>query len=80
MKFIFNPLYDLHPALPIIWCLLLANGLLAPAIYSAIAKIPYDIGRIWQLARDGSAGAKYAVLSWAVFAIATVGAFAFAAV
>jgi len=79
MKYIFNPLYDLHPLLPIFWLLLLGNGLLAPAIFSTLAKIPYDIGKIWRLARDGSKGAKYAVWSWAVLVVATLATFMLAA-
>jgi hypothetical protein len=78
MKLIFSSLYDLHPAMPVVWFLLLANGLLAPAIYCALAKLPYDISRVWHAAREGRNGAKYAICSWVVFIAATAGAFVLA--
>ena len=74
MKYIFGPLYDLHPALPIVWLLLLANGLLAPAIFCCLAHIPYDVTKIWQAARSGDKGAKYAFWSWAILVAATLAA------
>jgi hypothetical protein len=71
---LFVALYQLHPALPALWLLVFAHGLLVPGIYCMVRKIPYDVGLIWKKARSGSAGARYAIASWLSLAVAGVGA------
>lgn len=72
MTLIFQTLYQVHPLLPLAYLVVLGNGLLGPAVYCAVRGIPYDITKIWSLAKRGQIGARYAVISWAVLAAATV--------
>jgi hypothetical protein len=74
MQTIFVALYKLHPVLPALWLLVFAHGLLAPAIFCMVKKLPYDIGLIWKQAKDGNSGARYAIGSWLSLAIAGIGA------
>jgi hypothetical protein len=72
MNQLFETLYAAHPLLPLAYLALLGNGLLGPAIYSALRGIPYDIGQIWTLAKRGQIGARYVVASWAALVAVTV--------
>ncbi|WP_140426758.1 hypothetical protein [Acidovorax sp. Root267] len=72
MTFIFQMLYQVHPLFPLAYLIVLGNGVLAPAIYCAVRGIPYDITKIWSLAKRGQIGARYVVISWAAFAAASV--------
>jgi hypothetical protein len=80
VKVIFDTLYEQHPALPLVWLLLFANGLMGPAIVCAWKKLPFDITKIWQLAQSGSSAAKYAVASWATLLVITLAVLALAIV
>jgi hypothetical protein len=72
MTHIFQVLYQVHPLLPLVYLVVLGNGLLGPAIYCAVRGVPYDIAQIWSLAKRGQAGARYVFVSWAVFAVLTI--------
>jgi hypothetical protein len=71
MATIFAALYEIHPVMPAFYLALLANGVAAPGLYCVVKGIPLDISRIWNLARQGNGGARYAVGSWVVFALAS---------
>ncbi|ODS67018.1 MAG: hypothetical protein ABS37_01500 [Acidovorax sp. SCN 65-108] len=70
MTFIFQRPSQVHPLLPLTYLVVLGNGV--PAIYCAARGIPYDITKIWSLAKHGQIGARYTVISWAAFAAASV--------
>lgn len=72
MAFIFQTLYQVHPLLPLAYLIVLGNGVLAPAIYCAVRGVPYDITKIWSLAKRGQIGARYTLISWAAFGAASV--------
>jgi len=72
MSAVFQTLYNLHPALPLLYLAIMGNGLIGPAIYCAVSRVPYDITRILELARNGARGARYALFSWGGFAITSV--------
>jgi len=72
MSTIFQTLYNLHPLLPMVYLVIMGNGLIGPAIYCAVCRVPYDITRILELAREGAHGARYALFSWGFFAVASV--------
>ncbi len=72
MQTLFAALHKLHPLLPALWLLVFAHGLLVPGIFCMVKKMPYDIGLIWKQARSGSAGARYAIASWASLAVAGI--------
>ncbi|MFN3437291.1 MAG: hypothetical protein ACK41V_06345 [Acidovorax sp.] len=72
MGAIFQTLYNLNPLLPVMYVVIMANGLIAPTIYCAARRIPYDITRVWELVKKGDRGARYVFFSWVVFSIASV--------
>lgn len=72
MTIIFEVLYQVHPLLPLVYLVVLGNGLLGPAVYCAVRGIPYDVSKIWSLAKLGQIGATYAVISWAALAAVSI--------
>jgi hypothetical protein len=76
MRAIFEALFGLHPVAPVVFLLIMANGLLAPAVLMAVAKLPYDIGKVRAMPKAGNRAAKYAYYSWLSFAAAALAAIA----
>lgn len=72
MKLAFEVLYAIHPWLPAIYLLLMANGLFAPAIYCALKRLPFSISQVLLHARGGSKAAKYVVVSYAIFLVSSI--------
>jgi len=72
MGTVFEVLYALHPFAPALFIGIMANGLLAPALLAAVAKVPYDIGKVRALARAGNFAARYSYYSWLLFAATAV--------
>ena len=72
MTTIFSALYSVHPALPAIYLVLFINGVLAPNVYCVVQRMPVDISRIWNLARQDKVGAKFVIWSWVVFGLVSV--------
>ncbi len=72
MRTVFEVLHAVHPLAPALFLLVMANGLLAPALLAAVAKVPYDIGKVRALAKAGNAAAKYSYYSWLLFAACAV--------
>ena len=72
MRTVFEVLYALHPLAPAIFLIVMANGLLAPAILTAVARVPYDLSKVRALARAGNSAARYAYYSWLLFAACAV--------
>ena len=69
MRTVLEVLYALHPLAPVIFVVVMANGLLAPALLAAAAKVPYDISKVRALAKQGNFAAKYSYYSWLLFAV-----------
>ena len=69
MRTVFEALYTLHPAAPVLFIVVMANGLFAPALLTAVAKVPYDISKVRALAKQGNFAAKYSYYSWLLFAV-----------
>ena len=65
-------LYALHPMAPVVVLLVMANGVLAPALLHSLAGVPLDIRAVRQLAKSGNQAAVYAYYSWLTFAAAGV--------
>lgn len=72
MNFLFETLYTGHSLLPLACLAMLGNGLIGPAVYSAVRGIPYDIRQVWTLTQRGQIGARYAVAWWAALVAVTV--------
>ncbi|CAN7493592.1 hypothetical protein LJR066_003209 [Acidovorax sp. LjRoot66] len=72
MQILFQFFYGIHPLLPIAYLLLLATGLLAPALYCAARKSPYSIALIWSRSKAGDRWAKAVVAVYALFAAVTL--------
>ena len=68
MKAVFIALYAVHPVAPLLFLLILGNGMLAPALYHAMAKVPFSIEAIQERAKGGSLSARYAYYSWLLLA------------
>lgn len=63
-------MYGLHPLLPAVWLLVFVQGLVVPAIYFLVQKMPARVDMVWDRAKDGKAGAKLVVASWLATAMA----------
>jgi hypothetical protein len=68
MEAVFNLLYAASSITPVAFLVVMANGLLAPAIYTIRRKLPYSIGIVRAHAKEGKPNARYAYYSWLVFA------------
>lgn len=68
MTAVLHALYALHPVVPLLFLLLMGNGLLATAVYGLATGAPLDIGLIHRKARAGDGWAQYAWVSWLMFA------------
>ena len=71
MSALFVTLYKIHPIFPLLFLVVLANGMLGPVIYHAVSKVPYNIKVIRVKASEGSLGARYAYYSWLALALAS---------
>ena len=71
LQILFQFIYGIHPLLPMAYLLLLATGLLAPALYCAARKIP-SIAVIWSCSKAGDRWAKAVVAVYALFAAVTL--------
>ena len=70
MNSLATALFSVHPLVALAFLVLMANGLLAPALYSWRRQAPYDIGLIRKRARTGERFARYAYFSWLLFVLA----------
>jgi len=66
---IFAILYSIHPVAPILFLVVMANGMLTPALLHAFAGVPIDPREARKRAKAGSSAAAYAYYSWLVFAV-----------
>jgi hypothetical protein len=72
MLSIFATLHNLHPLLPVVWFVIFVNGISGPTVYCIVQRMPVDIGRVWQLAKQRRPGAMYVIGSWAFMCLFTV--------
>ena len=75
---IFETLHKLHPILPAVWFVVFVNGIGASTVYCVVQRMPVDIGRVWQLAKQKKLGAMYVVGSWPFMCLFIVMALLFA--
>lgn len=54
---------------PFVLLFILANGLLAPGLYAALNKLPFDLAVVRRQIRSGDRWAVYAWCSWLLFAL-----------
>ena len=71
MKQIFTFLYQIHPWLPAAYLVLFSIGLLGPAIYCAVKKLPYSIVVIWNNAKGRDYFAKAVIAAYLLLAFLT---------
>jgi len=67
MQSIFDALYAVHPWVPAGFIVLMANGVLSPAIYCALKGRNPELAFLRQQAKAGRGWAKYAYVSLLAF-------------
>lgn len=69
MKQAFDILNWFSTEAPFLLLFILANGLLAPALYAALNKLPFELAVVRKNIKVGDRWAMYAWYSWLLFAM-----------
>lgn len=72
MNAIFDVLFSLHPVIPILYLILFALAVLAPAVYFAARDRPVNLFHIFAEARSGKLIPRFIVVVYAAFAASSV--------